>query len=311
MSEHLFEELEQQLGNKKTKYLSVAVSYRNSLYPTHPGMTVPDGMSYYATTLCTEAEAVIVRHTRNSAWMGTESYKSSIKGQKAVLTGMIKELYSVDKAVEAISRLDHGEELEPRRAPIRSRGVDFDRTWNNSSDTIVPLKGAQTKTEAITSAVGSRAEAASEVSASTDVTTQASHGLLTESTQKNSRLSSELEVDPARKIWIEIRRSSRGPYQRSSILPSRENSRDSSNSANATTYSELSSQDSAIGMNMNGEDDEDNANRKMKEIKDMALSNKRSIGADTLRSLAAPSTAKHLAIGTARGVWPFGWFTGT
>jgi len=96
------------------------------------------------------------------------------------------------------------------------------------------------------------------------------------------------EVDPARKIWTEMRRTSRGRHARRSL--------------SASTFSVGDAIDYSPTNRRMSDDTIDSERSRIKEV---ALKNKRSVGADTLRSIApsvASSNKKGPGAGTAGGL---------
>jgi hypothetical protein len=306
-SANLLEELEQQLGNIATKCLSIEVSYYNSLFPAHRGMAIDDGLSYYATKLCTKADAVIARHTENSTWTRVESTRPDLGSSR--LARLINEHYNISKAKDIMKRIASTQEMSGRRSLLQHRGIEIGRTWNNSSDTIVPHKQARSQSDIVFPTYENENMIVSGLEPLIDLTSQISAEVeANDQADIHKGLDKAGEIDPARKIWNEMRRSSRGPQQRPSLLLSRERNREASHSSHETSVFKLSSNNSAIDMCDN--DDEFGGRSMMQEIKEIALRNKRSIGADTLKSMAPLGTPKQMGMGTARGVWPFGWFMG-
>ena len=102
------------------------------------------------------------------------------------------------------------------------------------------------------------------------------------------------EMDPARKIWTEMRRTSRGRHRRASI--------------SASNYEPLNTSLDPID-NVSQWITNSGVEYERGRIRDVALRNKRSVGQDTLRSMA-PSTKKGnvgaLGLGRNWG-WPAWW----
>jgi hypothetical protein len=112
---------------------------------------------------------------------------------------------------------------------------------------------------------------------------------------RNSDFLNVPEMDPARKIWTDMRRTSRGRYQRRSI--------------SASTFS-VGDNDYSPTRRMSDDTIDNERNR----IMEAALKNKRSVGADTLRSIA-PSVASGKKRGTVAALglgrnwgWSAGWW---
>ncbi len=100
------------------------------------------------------------------------------------------------------------------------------------------------------------------------------------------------EMDPARRIWSEMRKNSRSATKRSLQMTS---SRSGS--------SEVAPDDTPRAES----EREMNLQKEQARILEQALKNKRSVGADTLRSMAAPSTQTGLSFGRAWGWAPPWW----
>jgi len=222
------------------------------------------------------------------------------------LVRLIKLHLRPDRAEEAINRLI---DVEDRPVPLSRR---FDCGGGSSEETVKPFTSVISPT--ISSTVST-----SLVNALKKSTTM-SHLLLDDKLEGPfARLPSPAkhdeatEIDPARKIWNEMRRSSRSMRHRPRPRHGRNNisadhfysmdddppsspTRNSSSDATTSTIDSTQSE-SAVGSRPLMESDSDIAHERSR-IMEIALKNKRSMGADTLRSIA-PSIAK--SVGKGKG----------
>ena len=108
-------------------------------------------------------------------------------------------------------------------------------------------------------------------------------------------------IDPARQIWSEMRRSSRS--SRRQVLPLPEEANATGLHRPKSTAGDLSPTQTRV--------DSDDVHLQRNHIMQLALKNKRSVGQDTLRSIAPSVQSRGKGVGsTGLGfgfAWPFGW----
>jgi hypothetical protein len=233
-SEVLIADLEKQLGDNFTSYLTIRLTYQHTAFAHEPcSLNSDNGLSVQTTSLQTEATAYIKRHSPNSTW----SCKSRTTPYNPLIP-LIESHYSPGKARDAVRRLADDRVHIPtaRRNDVHSEGA--------SEETVRPSRNSSIRA----------------------------------TKQRAKHQQSTSEMDPARKIWTEMRRTSRGqtphdrPHHRRSISQG--------------TYSPSANNHSPRHINSSHKVD-DQRNR----IRQHALRNKRSVGADTLRSIA-PSVGR-------------------
>lgn len=249
-SEELIADLETELGNCFSSYLTVRLTYEHSGFSNPPYTMNSDcGLSFHTTTLQTEATAYI-RRTRNSTWATCNPPYCPNP-----LIGLIETHYTSEKARDAVRRLGK----ERIKIPRARRGGAYSFQSGSSEEMV-------------------------KVDNTTSLRTILRQPTLTDGPEplKDEAHSIKIpESDPARKIWTEMRRTSRTRHHRKSIsqgtyLPMEQNC--SPNYVSSAT----------------SVDEERNR------IKQVALRNKRSVGADTLRSIA-PSVSKAKGGGSVAG----------
>ena len=259
-SEEIMADLENHLGGAITSYLNVRLTYKHSgfLNYTRAAVDLECGTSSHTTNLQTEASAFIKRHNLESAWSPRTSREMNGPLEVNPLIKLIEMRLPSDKARDAIRR------LADDREPIPNA-----RRLQNSSD------AARGTGNTVKVSVGSYIAAHTDSTVSAKLPTTQSDILQSTAAEAQTSepsvrnvLKKAAEVDPARRIWTQMRKNSRGNRNyRTSISDGH-----SSNDSEDCSPSRLSSADTV---------DEE----RMK-IKDIALRNKRSVGADTLKSFA-------------------------
>ena len=244
-SEELMADLESQLGNTFTSYLTVHLIYEHTAISAPPCATDADhGLSSHMTTLHTKATAYI-RRTPNSPWASCNP-----AGFQNPLIGLIETHYASEQARDAVRRL-----AEDRVKIPRARRADTRNSQTGSSEDTVTVEFVMHP--------------------------ETSSALL-ENVSNESPPYPPLpspavirEEDPARKIWTEMRRTSRVRHRKSvsqsKCVPSRPSMDQDCSPSRISSACAVDEQ----------------RNR----IRQTALRNKRSVGADTLRSIA-PSVNK-------------------
>lgn len=250
-SEDLIADLEKQLGDTFTSYLTIRLSYQHTALPHEPNpLNSESGLSAQVTTLRTEATAYIKRHSPDSTW----SCKSRTTTHNPLIP-LIETHFSPGRARDAIRKLS-----DERLSLPTARRPDF-RSEGASEETVKPSRNSGFSTR-----------------------------------KRGSKQQSSPEMDPARKIWTEMRRTSRGqvppqgrPHHRRSISQG-------TYSPSANNYSPNHINSSKIV--------DDQRDR----IKRRALKNKRSVGADTLRSIAPSVKGKGGSVAGTLGLGRnWGW----
>lgn len=245
-SQDLLEELEEELGSTSAEYLRVQISYKDSPFPA----TIPliPGVSDYSISSVIDARLVIPRQ-----------YNASTAISDRILI-LIEENFNQIVARDLIAKYNGCQSGQQSTIEGRGRLEVIKGPWNSSTDTVIPMPESTSE-----SSVRLESRPISPSSPLESVSPIV-HG--ESDFDSDSRTPTAVEIDPARKIWSELRRSSRGFKE----------GRDS--------HPEEYSEEQSI-------------------IKEKALRNRRSIGADTLRSMAGPSTQMGLGTG-GRGVWSWG-----
>lgn len=241
-SDRLIADLENHLGNTLTPYLTVRLTCKHSGFENEDTTTV----------IQSETTGSILRNNPRSVWAAPT--QKSVKGPaNNPLITLVEQHLPVERAREAIHKLA----AERIQIPYARR--------NNGS----VLGSSQETVKALTqdSLRASKQPFAMTIDQALALPVKKNHRV-----PEPERL--KPEIDPARKIWSEMRRTSRGRHQRRSI--------------SAGTFS--TTDDSANYSPGSRRMSDDTIDSERTRIKEQALKNKRSVGADTLRSIA-PSVA--------------------
>jgi hypothetical protein len=291
----LMEELENDLGHALICYLTVRLTYKHSAFPNDKKARGYDGMIVHLTRLNTEASAVIKRHNPQSAWSPRTS--QTMDGPLAVnpLIDLIDAHLSSDQRKEALKKLAN------ERAPI-----SFAKRLGNLASSEETVKPANT---GIVTGIATRIELV--MAAPSVQTTPTNVAASLEHTNEMvmfakpieaymPRVKQTEEIDPARKIWTEMRRHSRGGrrHARQSISADHYSSIDDSPSPTRTGSGHISMPSSLIGTG--GSIGIGSVQQQRTDIMEVALRNKRSVGAETLRSIA-PSPSVAQTVGRTKG----------
>jgi hypothetical protein len=276
-SADLISQLETHLGDTMNSYLTVRVAYQHSGFPSHRSPSgVAEGLSSHITRLQTEAIAVIRRHDSQSAWSPRTSQAMANPLASNPLISLIETHLPPDRARETLKRLAN------ERAPISMARRLQQHLPGSSEDTVKPATSCFAGT--IDSALATRL--VSPPSATVNAATLSGpFARLPQAHLSRERASSE--VDPARKIWTEMRRNSRGGrsrHHRTSISADHYYSLEEE-----TSPSRLSSGNnsvSTISSGLGGKRKAGDIAEERSRIMEVALRNKRSVGAETLRSMA-------------------------
>ena len=282
-SEDIMADLESHLCGAITSYLTVRLTYKHSGFLNFK-TTVNDwegAMSSHSTRLQTEASAAIKRLNLESAWSPRTSGEMNGPVEVNPLIKLIEMHLPTDKARDAIRKLAN--DRTPIPVARRLNGTD------NSGASIEATVNAHTGGN-----VAARIDSAVTMSLlrpQFDTLTPNDPDTLPLTTPVSRSLRCKSEVDPARKIWTEMRKNSRGyRHYRNSISEGHY-----SNDSDDCSPSRLSSADTV--------------DEERQKIMNIALKNKRSVGADTLKSFA-PSVGKvrggtigALGLGAGRSWW--------
>jgi hypothetical protein len=283
-SKKLIAELESRLGNATTKYLTIGISYKHSAFPTSRSSTAAfKGLSYHTTTMRIEAHAVIKLHCSESSWsrQTSENQDSSVV-PNPLLSSIIAHC-SPAKAARLISK------ITPDPVPLAEvarGGVDTARRRNSSSDTITPIRRISSGEILHQAAQLDNSISMPAPKQSLDITQAGFHD--TDCNLGTLALNPCSDPDPARKIWLDMRKTSRGTVKRAS---------------RATESLDMDVDGGTRGSN----EAELNVQKEQARIMELALRNKRSLGADTLRSMTTPSMSMGLGVGRGWGWGPPWW----
>jgi hypothetical protein len=275
-SADLIAQLETDLGDTMSSYLTVRITYQHSGFPNRKSSY--EGLRSHVTHLETKASVVIKRHNPQSAWSPRNSQCVPDVVSANPLIKLIETHFPADKARESIKRLTD----ERASIPIARRLQQH--APGSSEETVKPTRSS------IAATIDSTLPSPTVPSATTTFGTGTLSGPFARLPRVHTtkeRASSEAEVDPARKIWTEMRRNSRGGRSRHartsisadhyfSLDEETPPSRDSSGNTSVSTISSGLGQKRKAGA----------IDQERSRIMEVALRNKRSMGAETLRSIA-------------------------
>jgi hypothetical protein len=261
----LIDELESRLGNKVTTYLGVTVSYKHSAFPTFKGLTTEAmGISYHATTMKTEAHAIIKRHCSQSKWaIGSEGSRAE-NLISDLLVQIIKAHYDSGRARDIVNKITSDGSPSSMFEQRHCSNKSLDSTCRTVIQTSRNASGDSTFEVDWTE---------DDSSNPTQPSFEAVPAKKSYSMKPDSRYASpgkSQSPDPARKIWSEMRKNSRGV----------------SDSPRSGT---ISSQSGMEEVSDAESDMEAIIQQEKARIMEMVVRNKRSVGADTLRSMVAPA----------------------
>lgn len=166
------------------------------------------------------------------------------------------------------------------------RDLDTGRRWNSSSDTITLIKMRSSTDVLHEAAQLENCVSIPSSKQSLDITQAGFHD--TDCDLGTLALNPCIDPDPARKIWSDMRKTSRGTGKRGSrVTESQDVDLDGRSSGNIVK--------------------EVNVQKEQARLIELALRNKRSLGADTLRSMARPSMSMGLGMGRGWGWGPPWW----
>ena len=295
--DELIADLQDQLGETLFSYLTVRLTYKHSAFQNHKGSTpFPDGLNLHTSRIETEATASINR--RNSASARSPPTPEGAE-RLAVLNPLrhLIELHLVPEKARQVLNKINDERYRPHTSIATSIGK-----WNAEA--------------ACTSVLADVPPASSP--APDDINHQKllpepepAENVLMRSQTMNSNRAIE-EVDPARIIWNQMRLTSRGGRGRVG--------RKSMSADHYWSVEEEITPTRAISGNMptticSSRKEQEYCHtvvdQERNRIMDVALRNKRSVGTETLRSIA-PSVARSIVkskVGTVSGIGlrTWGW----
>ncbi|KAK2630573.1 hypothetical protein QTJ16_001393 [Diplocarpon rosae] len=291
-SDGLIAQLENDLGDTLIPYLTVRLTYKHSAFPNIKSpVTVADGMSMHITRIQTEATAVIKRHNPLSAWSPRTSQTINSPVEVNPLIELVETYLPSERAREVLRKLAN----ERTPIPLAKR---FEHAHGASEDTGKSTDASiATRIGASASVVASPlACTASARSVMEPPSTSGPFARLGSTRSHQGHLSEEM--DPARKVWAEMRRASRGGglsrHPRGSISADHYLGVDEGCSPGQLSSSLGSPSAFLAGA---GEDMELITEERSR-IMDMALRNKRSVGQESLQSIV-PSVGKQKLKGGA------------
>jgi hypothetical protein len=278
ISDSLMAELEHDLGHTISPFIKVRLSYRHSGFPQlKKSSAVSEGLISHVTNLQTEATAVIKRHNLQSAWSPRTSQTIELPMVPNPVINLIETHLPADQAREALRRLA----TERAPIPLAKRFQHFD---GSSDETIRPCSIAGKTTTAISTSPIQVTSRAPQLTTHTKMTSSPLAAIALAHTARDILTE---EVDPARKIWTEMRRYSRGgrsQHRREGISADHYNSFTDDCSPSRISSGQLS--DSSINSADGAGSIALGFQHERSRIMEVALRNKRSVGADTLRSIA-------------------------
>lgn len=262
----LFDELENHLGEGKSEYLRVQLSYRHSFHPQRRGGAAKTGICYQSSTSIIDVSATIGTTASDPSW-GPHNDKIKNKDSTNSLAALIFSHFDKQEADTIMSRM----KCNNLRAPSIELGHKItSRELLRSTDS-PSQASSQSDVNMMHPSIWPRAST---------LTLALSSGPPDPS---NSSPQYHKSTDPARKIWADMRRISSGGSRKSIRRGNLENS----------------FEDSRL------DDDEPSVNphndwltNDQLQVKQLALRNKRSIGADTLHSIARNGGA--MGLGTVK-----------
>lgn len=294
--------LENDLGDALTRYLTVQLTYKHSGF-TEYDLENPTlgGTFVHATFMQTEAKVAIKRHNPQSAWSPRSSQTIPSSSETNPLTRLIETHLPEDQGIQALARINSDRTTIPFTRQHSSTGT-------LSDETVKPIQNE------ISARIDSAVLAPLNQTPSTD--TRYSHtitGPFARMPLAHVRQDGE-DNDPARQIWASMRRASQGGryrHPRKSISADHYNGFD-----DGCNPGRFSSSQSSLGVlrcdSFDGGSIDSGIELERNMIKEVALRNKRSVGTETLRSIA-PSVARTIGkgkpgtFGLGLGVGRWGW----
>ncbi|PQE33351.1 ubiquitin-conjugating enzyme protein [Rutstroemia sp. NJR-2017a WRK4] len=288
-TDELIDDLKDILGDTTTKYLTIKLNYRHSAFLNlrAPLLKGNNKLLPQHTLLETKATATVKRHNPSSAWSPRNSASLNSPIGINPLTKIIEKHYSAERAREALHKLSDDRVKIPY--PRRTYGYSSDKE-NWKSEINIPANAAVTPPGLLTHSFSMTAIPQFNARGSGNGKRVGSPGDYDHLLDKEAR-----DMDPARKIWSQMRRSSRpgkGGHPRTSISDGHYFSADEEE-REVGGGSVRGGQ--RVSPGLMGVDD-----RRMA-VRDVALRNKRSVGQESLRSMV-PSTFSGNGGGRGKGV---------
>ena len=210
-TEGMIADLQNHLGETISAYLTVRLTYKHTAFPNHKPLEPLDGMKLRMTRIETEATATIKRRNPESAWSPRTSQTISKPLDDGPVVKLVARHFPPAKAEEVKRRLAHD------RSPMSiarkfgywsegSNGMDLDSSMNSERMTF--RTGSAFDPFSTTDSQSRRSLRNSITSRPTQFPSCSSHSV--------NAPTQEEEIDPARKIWSEMRLTSRGGRHRHS-----------------------------------------------------------------------------------------------
>lgn len=246
-SETLIEELESRLIECAIDFLDVTLTYKHSAlrfleYPVTTEST--PSIAYENTKLVTEARAVIKRNDSLAAW------SPRAPDRDGPLSDLIRSHFPSDRAECLIQRISSRPPARVMKLPAM---LQKHTSWSSSEGTITPTRGRE-KPQPQDLQPLENTEDESVKATPLDLSASPSSNNSWEYSTPNTSIG---DIDPARKIWSDMRKDSKGTRPAFSIK---------------TLTDGFSADDGYMDL-------------ERQRIKEQAVRNKRSLGADTLRSI--------------------------
>ncbi|PQE20112.1 ubiquitin-conjugating enzyme protein [Rutstroemia sp. NJR-2017a BBW] len=285
-TDELIDDLKDILGDTTTKYLTIKLNYRHSAFLNlrAPLLKGNNKLLPQHTLLETKATATVKRHNPSSAWSPRNSASLNSPIGINPLTKIIEKHYSAERAREALYKLSDDRVKIPY--PRRTYGYSSDKE-NWKSEINIPANVAVTPPGLLTHSFSMTAIPQLNKRGNGNGKRVGSPGDYDHPLDAQAR-----DMDPARKIWSQMRRSSRpgkGGHPRTSISDGHYFSADEEGEGDGGGGSVR------LSPGLKGVDD-----RRMA-VRDVALRNKRSVGQESLRSMV-PSTFSGNGEGRGKGV---------
>lgn len=318
-TEGIIANLQNHLGETISSYLTVRLTYKHSAFPNHKPLHPQDGMKQRVSRIETEATATIKRRNPESAWSPRTSQTMSNSLESGPIVQLVVTHFSPGKAEEVKRRLIHD------RISI-STGRKFGY-WTEDSDDNMMEQGDPSDRlgfkidSAITSSLHT---SRSRRSLRKSMMSRPSGISSPQSVDDESSQAQLDDMDPARKIWSEMRLTSRGGRYRNGRASISANhyfmlEEDKTPTRAISEDNQISKASHANPIPCPASSADVGAERSR--IMEIALRNKRSVGAETLRSIApsiggirgdgkskgGPTISLGLGVGRAWGWSPPWW----
>lgn len=307
-SENLMAELEAELGQSELEYLKIQVHYKHPTVEVSQDDCSKSGLLSHSTKFITTARAVIKQHNIRSSWMSTEQATCDSFDNSSSFFSAFEDHFPPAQHAEILDKI--ARRSTPFEAPELTGDMFRSKrsTWNSSTDTVVPavhsLSPVPSSTRALSPSKSPRTPTPHPRKPNTKSQIRQPISMTTIHTCRANGDNDERASDPARKIWTEMRRSSRGGAHRS--IQRYHCGNHSSSDSDVHIESSVGHESKPwLSGNVDVDGQKDLAVEKRKnEFLDAALRNKRSVGADTLRSFVDQEVV--LIEGRGGGGWGWG-----